>query len=526
MAVESMSRLQSMLRRAFNEHHARPALWVAGRLYTYAEIWDTAQAIAAKLLDRLGAEETVGVLAQRSLSAYVGILGAVLAGRGYVPLNMKVPVGRQASMVATARCGAFISDAKSDTRRRELSAALGREDFEIVEHAIREKDRAKGADVAAGDDGRIAYVMFTSGTTGAPKGVAVTRDNLRTYLDAVACVAEFEPGARCSQLFDLSFDLSVHDIFRTWTGGGCLYIMTDEETIDPAGFARRHELECWFSVPSVVAMAKRLNRLGAGSLPSLRLSLFCGEALPTSIAKQWVQVAPNSRIFNLYGPTEATIAITACLFRPEACEGLATVPLGEAFAGSAAVVLGESGDLVPLGNSGELWLGGAQIAPGYINNASENSQRFVRRRIEGFPFDRWYRTGDIARADPAHGLIFQGRRDHQVKINGYRVELLEIEEALRIAAECADVAAAPWPISPDGAAEGIVAFICESSRSQADILAGCRTRLPSYMVPQRVVTVQTIPINANGKVDRAALIERHLRRTAKEPAAQSTVNVN
>src|SRR5271166_2824837 len=131
--------------------------------------------------------------------------------------------------------------------------------------------------------------------------------------------------------------------------------MEDEETLDPVGFARRHELECWFSVPSVVGVAKRLKRLGDRSLPHLRLSLFCGEALPTSVAEEWSRVAPNSRILNLYGPTEATIAITAFDYRKSACDGLATIPLGWAFSQSAAIALDRAGDPVPFREAGELW---------------------------------------------------------------------------------------------------------------------------------------------------------------------------
>jgi hypothetical protein len=249
--------------------------------------------------------------------------------------------------------------------------------------------------------------------------VAITRANLVAYVQAIEKIAMIPPGSKCTQLFELSFDLSVHDIFRTWIGGGSLYIMEDEETLDPVGFARRHGLECWFSVPSVVSLAKRLKRLENGSLPDFRLSLFCGEALPTSIAAEWSRAAPNSRILNLYGPTEATIAITAHEYRQNAYGELSTVPLGAAFPQSAAVALSDAEDVVQAGEVGELWLGGAQIAKGYINNEAETAERFVSRRIDGYAYDRWYRTGDSVRLDPEHGLIFLGRRDQQVKVGGY-----------------------------------------------------------------------------------------------------------
>jgi D-alanine--poly(phosphoribitol) ligase subunit 1 len=500
-----------MLRDAFDQHWHRPALWKSGVTKNYGEVWTSASLIAETLNARLGADQTVGVLAQRSIAAYEGILASVLAGIPYVPINMKIPVDRQLLMARTARCATFISDRKSEARRLQLSARLGQPDWRPHRGEGSSDARRRGAVIeTAIEDDRVAYVMFTSGTTGTPKGVAVTRANLVAYLQAIEKIAMIPPGSKCTQLFELSFDLSVHDIFRAWIGGGSLYIMEDEETLDPVGFARRHGLECWFSVPSVVSLAKRLKRLESGSLPDFRLSLFCGEALPTSIAAEWSRAAPNSRILNLYGPTEATIAITAHEYRQNAYGELATVPLGAAFPQSAAVALSDAGDVVQAGEVGELWLGGAQIAKGYINNEAETAERFVSRRIDGYAYDRWYRTGDSVRLDPEHGLIFLGRRDQQVKVGGYRVELLEIEEALRLASGCPDVAAVPWPISADGGAEGLVGFVCGSTRAQSEMLSACRARLPSYMVPKRILSVESIPLNSNGKVDRKALQAKYL----------------
>ena len=187
-----------------------------------------------------------------------------------------------------------------------------------------------------------------------------------------------------------------------------------------------------------------------------------------------------------------------------------SVPLGSALSQSAAVALTDAGEPAQPGEIGELWLGGAQIAKGYINNEAENAERFVPRKIKGYSCNRWYRTGDFVRNDPVHGLIFLGRRDDQVKISGYRVELLEVEEALRSASDCPDVAAIAWPISHDGTAGGVVAFICGSHRSQAEIIEACRARLPSYIVLRELILVDNTPIDSNGKRDRKALLAQHL----------------
>jgi non-ribosomal peptide synthetase component F len=355
--------------------------------------------------------------------------------------------------------------------------------------------------------------MFTSGTTGVPKGVAVRYDNVTAYLAAFRRFAPIHSEDRCSQFFDLSFDLSVHDMFVTWTNGACLCVPTSDELIDPVGFADRVSLSCWFSVPSVANMALRMRRLKPGVLPKLRLSLFCGEPLPTSLAQTWSECAPSAEIWNLYGPTEATIAITAHRFDPSLASTMpATVPLGDAYAGCAAVAITADGNLADAGEVGEFWLGGPQISDGYINNPAELAAKFVEARIADFAFSRWYKTGDLVRRDLHWGHVYEGRIDDQVKISGYRVELLEVEEMLRWAADTPEVAALAWPQTQSGSAEGVVGFVCGAKFEGREVIRRCRTVLPPYMAPQRIIELEALPLNANGKVDRKALRLAHLER--------------
>lgn len=499
------------LRLSFEQFHRLPALWLEGRTVSYAGLYADAAKLGSAILTKTKPGEPIGVLAQRSYPAYVGVLAALLSGRPYVPINMKFPFERQVDIASIARCRLIVWDEQSKRRCDELVQILGPDvqgmSASISDQADISPDFHDDRFTGTGSD--IAYIMFTSGTTGAPKGVAVRRENLSAYLAAIAEIAPIEPQTRCTQNFDLSFDLSVHDIFQTWASGGCLYVMGNEDALDPVGFAKRHALQAWFSVPSVVAMARRLRRLQPGALPDMRLSLFCGEPLPASIAADWAQTAPNSRIWNLYGPTEATIAITAEEYdrsvAPDARP--ATIPLGKAFKNSAAVVVDNEGRPAPLG---ELWLGGHQISNGYINNDGENRAKFVNRTLTGSPFDRWYRTGDLVQQDDRHGLVFQGRMDDQAKIQGYRVELLEIEEVLRRVSGTTEAAAVLWPVSETGAAEGVVGFVCAATAAERDIVAGCRMHLPSYAVPKKIMIIDALPLNANGKVDRNALRKAYL----------------
>jgi D-alanine--poly(phosphoribitol) ligase subunit 1 len=501
-----------ILRESFARFHDLPAVWLNGQTIPYARLYADAANLAEIIIETTERGERIGLLAQRSYPAYVGVLASVLSSRPYVPINMKFPFERQVNIASIAQCGLIISDEFSKKRSAELIKILGPNAREISVPMADEQTASPDFhdERFAGNGSAIAYVMFTSGTTGTPKGVAVRRENLSAYLTAIAKIVPIGPGTRCTQLFDMSFDLSVHDIFQTWVSGGCLYVMGNEDALDPVGFAKRHALQAWFSVPSVVAMARRLRRLQPNALPEMHVSLFCGEPLPVSIAEDWARAAPNSRIWNLYGPTEATIAITAEEYVASSVTGdrPATVPLGAAFQNSAAVVVNEEGLPASLG---ELWLGGAQISNGYINNDEENRSKFVHRKLPGYTYDRWYRTGDLVRLDDRHGLVFQGRMDGQAKIQGYRVELLEIEEVLRQASGTAEVAAVLWPITDIGAAEGVVGFVCSPAHSEREIVAECRAHLPTYAAPRKIISIDALPLNANGKVDRNALRDRYLR---------------
>lgn len=510
----------NLLSERFARFEKLPALWLDGRTVSYAQLFSDASALAERFLDSTDKGDRIGLLAQRSYPAYAGILASILSSRPYVPINMKFPLERQISIASIAKCAMLITDRTSAARGLELVRAIGPglREIAVPETAAAAADPQHKTFTGHGRD--FAYIMFTSGTTGVPKGVAVRRENLSAYLSAIETIAPLAPETRCTQLFDLSFDLSVHDIFQTWASGGCLYIANNDEMMDPVGFARRHALQAWFSVPSVVAMAQRFRRLQPGILPDMRTSLFCGEPLPVSIAGEWAKAAPNSRIWNLYGPTEATIAITAEEYDPASAAepGPATVPLGRAFPGSAAIIVDESGRQSQLG---ELWLGGAQISSGYINNDGENRAKFVTRTFDGLPYERWYRTGDLVQHDQHHGLVFQGRMDGQAKIQGYRVELLEIEETLRRASGSAEVAAVLWPVSEAGAAEGVVGFVCGSARTEREMLDACRESLPVYASPKKIIAIDTLPLNANGKVDRNALRDAYLRKPASAKVAKS-----
>jgi len=355
------------------------------------------------------------------------------------------------------------------------------------------------------DSAAVAYLLFTSGSTGEPKGVPIHHSNVRSYIEYISNRYGVDERDRFSQEFDLTFDLSVHDMFICWERGACLFSVPEKSVMLPAKFIRDHGLTMWFSVPSVVALLSNMRLLQPRCFPSLRFSVFCGEPLAAAHAQQWQEAAPNSIVENLYGPTETTIAISHYRWdpskSPQVClNGI--VPIGWPFAGQQCRVADHEGGQVS--KTGELCLAGSQVTDGYWNNPEKTRCQFVR-----FPETRetlWYRTGDLVKRGENGCLYYLGRIDHQVKIRGYRVELQEIEVVLRKTSQAEQVVAVPWPVV-DGSADGVVAFV--SGASNVDdlyILNRCREALPDYMVPRKIYRLEEMPLNDNRKIDRKKLV--------------------
>jgi amino acid adenylation domain-containing protein len=505
-----------------------PCLELGDRSLSYEQLWNYAGRITARLKDTLdGAEKDVAVLANRSVGAYGGILGVLASGRGYVPLNAKFPLERTLVMLQASGCKTLIVGQECASTLELLLPRLDKSLTLIIPDADWEPDRkhraghrtedrvisarqlSKIADpldpIVEGSD--TAYLLFTSGSTGVPKGVAVSQSNAVAYMEYAAKRFGIHGGDRCSQNFDLTFDLSVHDLFTCWDAGATLCPYA-EQTLTPATLVEEKELTVWFSVPSVAAFASKLGMLEPGAFPSLRWSLFCGEALSSSLAEAWQSAANNSVLENLYGPTEATIATTyyrwnSATSPAECVRGL--VPIGWPFDGQQVCAVNEDLAPVPAGESGELCLGGSQVTAGYLNDPEKTARSFVRLKHTGNQV--WYRTGDLVRQDERGCLFYLGRRDFQVKINGYRVELQEIDLILREASHTELAVAIPWPLS-EGSASGIVGVLSGADpANDMQIIAACETRLPRYMVPSRIYHFPQIPLNVNGKIDRGKISE-------------------
>ena len=474
-------------------HPQNIALRVDGKTWTYQELFSAATALASRLpADR----PVIGIYAARHASAYIGILATVLAGGTYVPLNCRFPDARNREILrrsgtAQLLCGSvFASTAQNIV---EGTAA----ELCIVEDSTAGGTTDNWVPARARPDD-AAYILFTSGSTGTPKGVAISQANLGTYLDAALSILSVRPDDRFSQTFDLTFDLSVHDLFVAWSSGAALCVASTGDLADPASYMTREGITQWFSVPTLAGALHRTGALKPGVFPSLRCALFCGEALPTDLARAWQVATPQARIENWYGPTEATIA---CL-RHDLNDGAGTgvVPIGTPFPGMAALVIGDDGRDVPDGEIGTLHLGGPQVAEGYLNDPERSARSFVS--LPGRT-GRFYDTGDLV-SRHKDGLHFHGRSDFQAKIRGYRVELGEIEAVLRAQFPGDNVVALTWPPADTNATHVIAAVETDTAQPALDRVA-LRDTLPDYMVPSSVFGLITFPTNASGKIDRPAI---------------------
>jgi amino acid adenylation domain-containing protein len=478
----------------------RPALEIDGVRLSYAQLGALAAALAYRLEGDAPGEDFVGVFGGRQLGSYVGILGVLSAGRAYVPLNPKFPPDRTARMIERAGLRSVVLAPGTEEDFAKLPAAL-----RARLRVIHPRQADAPAPKLARPVGRYAYLLFTSGSTGEPKGIAISHANARAYFANLRRLAPLNENDRCSQTFDLTFDLSVHDLFSCWGAGACLFPLADADLLLPQGFIREHGLTSWFSVPSLANTLAALRALKPGRFPLLRWSLFCGEGLPAATAQKWAEAAPDSRVINLYGPTEATIAFTHHEWRANPAADLGgLVPIGQAFDDQSTALLDpESGRLLEGPARGELLLEGSQVADGYWHDPEKTADRFAR--IKG---RRYYRSGDLAERDASGCLHFRGRLDFQVKIRGYRIELSEVEATLRKAEEGLNVVCLGWPLR-DGQIQGITACIeGEPDLSLVERLQrASEAALPDYMRPARFEALRAFPLNANGKIDRRALEE-------------------
>ncbi len=480
-----------------------------------------ARLAAALRAQGIGEGSRVGILGSRSLIAVEAVLGVAWAGAAYVPLGLKWPEARLAAALALARPDALIVDrggvgllapaVLAATRLLLLPDDDTAQGFPgqsgaTVLNLAALPGAAPFPEPAPMARDQLAYIIFTSGTSGVPKGVMASAGSVGAYLAALGGRKAMTPDDRASQFTELSFDPSLGEIFVPWHAGASLHVVPALSQMSPVRFIRERRLTIWGSAPAAIAWMRDTRSLQPGAFPGLRYTSFGGEPLPLASVRAWQAAAPGSVIDNLYGPTEATVDCVGQRVEPGAAPvvtpGRGVLAIGTAHPGTELAVLGPGHVKLPAGQPGELAIAGSQLTLGYLDAPDITAERFPM--IEG---KRWYLTGDLAMQDEAGLFHHLGRIDNQIKIHGHRVELEDIEAHMRAVAGADQVAAVAWPVE-DGVARAIVCFVAHSALPAGRIREALRGRLPPHMVPAAIHELAAMPLNANGKLDRRALIAR------------------
>jgi amino acid adenylation domain-containing protein len=487
------------------QYAERPAFSSGDSSYSYRQFFAIARGIHDEIARMgYGNARRIGIVAGDSVHTSASILSIWSVGAAFVSLNVHYPAERNARIIEDAGLDLVLTSRPGQEWPRYLPRPDGT--FQLL-HTSDIEPASAPLTFPAAKPSDLAYLFFTSGSTGIPKGVPISHANLsafmNTYLSGMGY--DFTQEDRFLQMFALTFDLSVVSTVAPLSVGGCCCTIpqTGIAYMNIANVLARQRVTVALMVPSVLPYLRRFfNEL---NFPSLRLNQFCGEALMQDIVSEWSHCVPNARIENVYGPTEATIFCTSYVWTrdrgaTESVNGI--VPIGKAMPGTSTYVVNDAGERCEDGERGELCLAGHQVMTGYWNDSVKTGQSFVSLSSEGMAVSA-YRTGDIVYVNENGDLVYCGRKDAQVKIDGHRVELGEIEHFAR--SYVGSPTAAAVMVKDAAGFDRLRLFVGARDIDSAALESYLKSRLPDYMWPASITVLAELPLNLNGKIDRPAL---------------------
>ncbi|MGI8517429.1 MAG: amino acid adenylation domain-containing protein [Acidimicrobiia bacterium] len=510
-------RLHLLLEKSADEHPERTAVLDRERSVTYRDLDLGANRIAQMLRSNgVVPGDRVGIYLDKSLEAVMGIYGVLKAGGVYVPLDARAPVARLAYIAADCGIEVLISSGKQAQQISELKK-LGAPLRMIVNVGEAAPADISGVDVLnfaasevsdrlnlPGNGMDLAYILYTSGSTGDPKGVMLSHLNGLAFVRWGIAELGIGPEDRLSSHAPFHFDLSIFDLFAASGSGSAIVLVPTATSVFPveiARFIRQNEISVWYSVPSILSLLVQHGNLEDGDLPSLRAVVFAGEVFPSKFLAQLMKKLPQASFHNWYGPTETNVC-TAYPVDTVPDPGGSDIPIGKAITGVETLVVNEDGSSTTAGEEGELLVRGPTVMAGYWGDPAKTAAKLVDDPEH--PASKLYKTGDLVVEEPDGNYRFRGRRDHQIKSRGYRIELGEIETALNAhpdVVECVVVAIPDEVISNRIEAHVVLTGEQETSR----LIKWCAGRVPRYMIPESFRIATALPKTSTGKIDRQAV---------------------
>ncbi len=502
------------------------AIRYEGAALTYRQLDEQSNQLA-RALGRagVGRGDRVALYLPKTLGAVVGAFGILKAGAAYVPIDVGAPPARSAYIARNCGVRAVVTSGSVKSLPRLLSEVGSVEAVVLVDGAAPppaaeavigwhevQAEASAALPPSGAIDTDLAYILYTSGSTGEPKGVMISHRASLTFVSWSGDAFGLSSTDRVTSHAPLHFDLSIFDIYATVRAGGTVVLVPEVATVLPAQLTELLAVErvtVTYLVPSVLKLMVEYGALAARDLSALRTVLFAGEVLPIRYLRQLASALPDATFHNLFGPTETNVC-TAYSVQPGDLrdDRTAALPIGVACANTDVFAVDDGGRRVTEpGLEGELWVRGSGLASGYWGDEEKTAARFVRNPFEPHRHEVVYRTGDIVTlAEDRTNWLYLGRRDHMVKSRGYRIELGEIEAALYRHDGVSEAAVAAIP--DDLIGNRIVAYVVsgDAAVTVRDLEAHCAAVLPRYMVPDRFELSDGLPRTSTGKVDRPALV--------------------